>query len=181
MVLATTGFAVVALAVPAVAAAAVDRPKPTAAAQCERGIDTAACRAIEDRHVSGVRLRREADQLTFMRASDAPGVDVAFSGKGENRVDDGDAKLVGSLFPDSVTKAGSFTGTITNAANQTFDFAVATAPSVSGTIAAVPEPAGWATMILGVGLLGGVLRRRIRLSEARFAEKLRRIEAGESL
>lgn len=177
MLLATAGFVVLGEG----ASGAGTGAKPVSTVKCERGVDTAACRAVEGRHVSGVRLRREADQLTIMRAGDTTAVDVTFSGKDSLRVDDGDGKLIGSLFPNSGAKAGSFTDTITNAANQTFDFAVATAPSVSGTIAAVPEPAGWATMILGVGLLGGVLRRRIRLSEARFAEKLRRIEAGESL
>ncbi len=131
--------------------------------------------------MSGGRLRREGDRLTIMRPREASGVDVTFSGRNAGKGDDGDARLFGSLFPVAGGMPGSFTDTIATAANQTFDLAVASAPGVTGTIAAVPEPAGWATMILGVGLLGGVLRRRIRQSEARFAEKLRRIEAGETI
>ncbi|KQR81170.1 PEPxxWA-CTERM sorting domain-containing protein [Sphingomonas sp. Leaf343] len=131
--------------------------------------------------MSGEQLRREGGRLTIMRAREAGGVDVTFSGRNAGRGDAGDARLFGSLFPVAGSRPGSFTDTIAMAANQTFDLAIASAPGVTGTIAAVPEPAGWATMILGVGLLGGVLRRRIRQSEARFAEKLRRIEAGETI
>ncbi|GGB32539.1 hypothetical protein GCM10011380_22430 [Sphingomonas metalli] len=43
----------------------------------------------------------------------------------------------------------------------------------------LPEPATWAMLIAGFLLIGAVIRRRIRLSEARFTERLRRIASGE--
>ncbi len=45
----------------------------------------------------------------------------------------------------------------------------------------VPEPATWAMMMLGFGLIGAFLRRTFRRSEERFNAKIRRIEAGENL
>lgn len=47
--------------------------------------------------------------------------------------------------------------------------------------AMLPEPATWIMMLLGFGAIGGLLRWRFRRSEARFTEKIRRIEAGETL
>jgi hypothetical protein len=47
-------------------------------------------------------------------------------------------------------------------------------------MAAVPEPATWALMLAGFAMIGIGLRRRLRLSEQRFTEKLRRIVAGET-
>jgi hypothetical protein len=42
--------------------------------------------------------------------------------------------------------------------------------SLAGTVsfAAVPEPATWALMILGFGLVGGVLRRKERETRVRY-------------
>lgn len=39
-------------------------------------------------------------------------------------------------------------------------------PTAGGAAAAIPEPASWAMMILGVGAVGAVLRRRRRLAHA---------------
>lgn len=44
----------------------------------------------------------------------------------------------------------------------------------------LPEPATWAMVISGFLLVAAVIRRRIRLSEARFTERMRRIAAGEA-
>ncbi|MEN2786102.1 PEPxxWA-CTERM sorting domain-containing protein [Sphingomonas qilianensis] len=40
-------------------------------------------------------------------------------------------------------------------------------------ITAVPEPATWAMMVLGFGFVGAAMRRRIRVSEANFTNKIR--------
>lgn len=47
--------------------------------------------------------------------------------------------------------------------------------------ATLPEPTTWVMMLFGFGAIGGLLRRKIRRSEARFNAKIRRIEAGETL
>jgi hypothetical protein len=67
------------------------------------------------------------------------------------------------------------TNTITISGN-----VIGAAASYSGTVefvptAAVPEPASWALMIGGFGLLGGALRRQYRKSENRFTAKVRAV------
>lgn len=42
----------------------------------------------------------------------------------------------------------------------------------------LPEPATWALLMAGFAMTAGVVRRRIRVSEARFTEKMRRIAEG---
>jgi hypothetical protein len=49
------------------------------------------------------------------------------------------------------------------------------APPASG---AVPEPASWAMMILGMGAVGYAMRRRIKTSEVNFTNKVRAIAAS---
>jgi hypothetical protein len=44
--------------------------------------------------------------------------------------------------------------------------------------AAVPEPATWAMMILGMGAVGYAMRRRIKASEVSFTNKVRAIAAA---
>jgi hypothetical protein len=44
--------------------------------------------------------------------------------------------------------------------------------------AAVPEPATWAMMILGMGAVGFAMRRRIKVSEVNFTNKVRAIAAS---
>lgn len=43
----------------------------------------------------------------------------------------------------------------------------------------VPEAATWAMMILGMGAVGAVMRRKVRASEIKFDAKIKRIAAGE--
>ncbi|WP_260597120.1 PEPxxWA-CTERM sorting domain-containing protein [Sphingomonas endolithica] len=43
---------------------------------------------------------------------------------------------------------------------------------------AVPEPATWAMMILGMGAVGFAMRRRMKVSEANFTNKVRAIAAA---
>jgi hypothetical protein len=43
----------------------------------------------------------------------------------------------------------------------------------------VPEPASWGMMILGMAVVGGFMRSRVRASEAKFDIKITRIAAGE--
>lgn len=50
--------------------------------------------------------------------------------------------------------------------------------SISFDAAGVPEPATWALMIMGFGLAGGAMRRRVRQSNVRFDTKIKQIEAG---
>lgn len=45
--------------------------------------------------------------------------------------------------------------------------------------ARLPEPATWAMLVMGFGLIGSLARRRHRRSEAAFTERMRRIAAGE--
>ena len=49
------------------------------------------------------------------------------------------------------------------------------APSAVG---AVPEPASWAMVILGMGAVGFTMRRRVRASEVKFDAKIKRIADG---
>jgi hypothetical protein len=61
-------------------------------------------------------------------------------------------------------------------------------PAISGTFAdrvvltpaagAVPEPATWAMMILGMGVVGFAMRRRMKVSEVNFTNKVRVIAAA---
>lgn len=53
------------------------------------------------------------------------------------------------------------TGTFVSAGGQNADF------KVSGSVAAVPEPAGWAMLVVGFGSLGAMARRQRRLVEMR--------------
>jgi hypothetical protein len=47
-----------------------------------------------------------------------------------------------------------------------------------GATPAVPEPATWAMMILGMGAVGFAMRRRIKVSEVNFTNKVRAIAAS---
>lgn len=53
--------------------------------------------------------------------------------------------------------------------------AVTALPSATG---AVPEPATWGMMILGLGMVGAAMRRRVRASEVRFNTKIKQISGG---
>jgi hypothetical protein len=54
--------------------------------------------------------------------------------------------------------------------------------SFSGTLSfasgAVPEPAVWGMMILGFGVIGAAMRRRVKASEITFTNKVRAIAAA---
>lgn len=77
----------------------------------------------------------------------------------------------------SLTTANAYAGGAMYQANTTITKFVETLRdarfSVSGTrvpaVAAVPEPAGWATMIAGFGVVGATMRRRRRRGSLRFA------------
>ena len=56
---------------------------------------------------------------------------------------------------------------------------VGTGPVITPpTTGAVPEPASWAMMILGMGVIGYAMRRRVRASEINFNAKIKRIAEG---
>ncbi|MBB4154621.1 hypothetical protein GGQ80_002537 [Sphingomonas jinjuensis] len=55
----------------------------------------------------------------------------------------------------------------------------ATGDTAPTTMSRLPEPATWVMMVLGFGAAGYGLRRRLRASERRFTERMRRIAAGE--
>jgi hypothetical protein len=50
--------------------------------------------------------------------------------------------------------------------------------SVAAATGAVPEPATWAMMILGMGAVGFAMRRRMKASEVNFTKKVRAIAAA---
>ncbi len=82
----------------------------------------------------------------------------------------------GSLQPGSFLDGGP------DALNgQTITFAVRAGVPVPVPTSAVPEPAAWGMMILGFGVVGAAMRRRIRRSDAAFEEKIRRIATGEAI
>jgi len=93
------------------------------------------------------------------------------------RADNGDGVglsvfLNGALLPiaqiDAANPSAGLAGRIALTAGQSVGFAIDRGPSnyfgdstfVAGSIGAVPEPAAWAMMIGGFGLVGGTLRRR---------------------
>lgn len=49
------------------------------------------------------------------------------------------------------------------------------------TPAILPEPATWVMLLLGFGAIGAFVRRKFRKSEERFNQRIRSIEAGETL
>jgi hypothetical protein len=51
--------------------------------------------------------------------------------------------------------------------------------NANATSGAVPEPASWAMMILGMGAVGYALRRKVRASEVKFNARIKGIAAGE--
>lgn len=52
--------------------------------------------------------------------------------------------------------------------------------SLAGLFAHVPEPATWGLFILGFGMIGMALRRRLRASDAAFTAHVRAIAAGDA-
>lgn len=60
----------------------------------------------------------------------------------------------------------------------TQDGSVAQRANFAPTAGAVPEPAAWAMMILGMGMIGAALRRRIKVSEANFTNRVRSISGS---
>lgn len=50
-----------------------------------------------------------------------------------------------------------------------------TANASPSKVARLPEPATWAMMIIGFGLIGGAVRRGLRKSDERFNDYIRRI------
>ena len=53
-----------------------------------------------------------------------------------------------------------------------------TGVQVIASVGAIPEPATWGLMILGVGAVGGAVRRQVRRSNVKFDAKIRRIADG---
>jgi hypothetical protein len=67
----------------------------------------------------------------------------------------------------TLSSLGLYTGQyVYTVPNDNITLNIARAPVVDG---AVPEPATWAMMILGFGLVGGALRRRTETSSVRYA------------
>lgn len=63
----------------------------------------------------------------------------------------------------------------TYAATYLGDATQAGAVTLSNAAAAVPEPASWAMMILGIGAVGCAMRRQIKVSEVNFTNHVRAI------
>lgn len=78
-------------------------------------------------------------------------------------------------FTANLFGAQLFSGPTTNPTFKLGTFALTSGPtnqfslSISETAAVVPEPATWATMMIGFGLVGGVARYRRRSVRARLA------------
>lgn len=60
-----------------------------------------------------------------------------------------------------------------------YDTVTVNVPGGISAAPAVPEPATWAMMILGMGAIGFSLRRRMRASEVRSAVKINHMATGE--
>ena len=72
-------------------------------------------------------------------------------------------------------------GRVANAAANTSPYVqalynISITPSAVG---AVPEPASWGMVILGMGAIGFAMRRRVRASEVEFDAKIKRMVAGD--
>lgn len=65
-----------------------------------------------------------------------------------------------------------------NGFDKSSDINVRVFATVTPAAAAVPEPATWGMMILGFGVVGAAMRRRVRASEVRFETKIKRISEG---
>ncbi len=86
--------------------------------------------------------------------------------------------LFGNYFGPQV-----FTGTLAAPMFQTGTYAatfgnnaaLAGIVTISDAAGAVPEPATWAMMILGMGAIGAAMRRRIKVSEVNFTNHVRAI------
>jgi hypothetical protein len=78
------------------------------------------------------------------------------------------------------TNAGTFAVSTSSQSGQATDlnFTFTSNLAASTPTAAVPEPAAWAMMILGMGVIGFAMRRRVRASEIKFDSKIKRIAAG---
>ena len=96
-------------------------------------------------------------------------------------INDGDAVVYGHTGPTRELDNGDLDG---------YSLAAGTYTSVGATnqsfaqvadASAVPEPAAWAMMILGVGAIGGVMRRRVRASDVKFNVKIKRVRDGDAL
>lgn len=87
--------------------------------------------------------------------------------------------VVGSLGTGNALQSlsgAAYTTLIDAGSSQTYDLPFA----INGSaVTAVPEPASWAMMILGMGLVGFGLRTARRRSDARFDARIKRIAAGE--
>ena len=112
--------------------------------------------------------------------SGQPHVFVTDAAPGESR-DGGDAIRIvvdGHVAVEGVTERDAFAYALMH---DDLGTANATRPApktgIAAAIAAVPEPAGWALMILGFGLLGLVLRRQVRRSNARFDRAIKQAYA----
>jgi hypothetical protein len=80
--------------------------------------------------------------------------------------------LTGTFSDGSIARVTFSGSTTANPASFSFN------STPVGVAAAVPEPATWAMMILGMGAVGYAMRRRIKVSEVNFTNKVRAIAAS---
>jgi hypothetical protein len=108
---------------------------------------------------------------TFVASASDLAADSSFS---NNPIGVSAARLNTGVLQGGVVKAGNFSGRGTYSMNLSWNAGGGTIVFPNswdfklglGTITGVPEPSAWATMILGLGLIGAALRRRARTARA---------------
>jgi hypothetical protein len=93
---------------------------------------------------------------------------------------DDSAGSLNSLISRSLTTGVNYFAVVTSfATGATGAYTLSVSGPGTTTIGgAVPEPATWAMMILGMGAVGYAMRRRIKVSEVNFTNKVRAIAAS---
>ena len=134
--------------------------------------------------------------LTFSFAApvNAFGLDIATIARGFSGASTGTFTLTVNGTPFAYSYSGSsgfgFLGITTDTAFTSLTIATSKSNdslfdnvrfgSTLAATPAVPEPATWGMMILGFGVVGAAMRRRVRASEVRFNAEIKSISQGEA-
>ena len=93
---------------------------------------------------------------------------------------DAAGRTIGSVRGAGDGERVTLVGAITRIAVRPAAAAIRSAP-VETAMSHVPEPATWAMLMIGFGMIAAGVRRWMRRSQARFDERIRRIAAGEAI